>query len=75
MDRGVYIPKLALRSRGHGEIGPIDKKRGPKKSRAGYNPTNDKIKDNNNNDDDNNKVMDDADLNSKDPCRTAWDLM
>ena len=47
----------------------MDKKRGPKKSRAGYTPTKAKIKDGNNNDNDNNKAMDDADLESKAPHR------
>ena len=35
VDRDVYIPKLVLRARERGEIGPVDKKRGPKKLRAG----------------------------------------
>ena len=49
----------------------MDKKRVPKKLRAGYAPTKDKIKDNNNNDDDNNEAMDDVDPDSKAPRRTA----
>ena len=53
----------------------MDKKRGPKKSRSGYAPTKDNIKDDNNNDDDNNKGMDNVDLDSKDPCRTELDMM
>ena len=53
----------------------MDKKRGPKKSRSGYAPTKDNIKDDNNNDDDNNKATGDAYPDSKDPRRTAWYLM
>ena len=53
----------------------MDKKRVPNKSRAGYAPTKVKIKDDNNNDDEKNKAMDDVDLDTKDPSRTAWDLM
>ena len=49
--------------------------RGPKKLRAGYDPTKDKIKDDKNNDDDNNKVMDDAYLDSKAPRRIPWDMV
>ena len=75
VDRDVCIPESVLRARECGEIGPVDKKRGPKKSRAGYAPTKEKIKDDNNNDDDNNKAMDDADMESKAPRRTAWDMM
>ena len=56
-------------------IGPINKKRGPKKSRAGYAPTKEKIKYDNNNDDDNNEAMDDANLDSKASRTAAWDLM
>ena len=53
----------------------MDKKRGPKKSRAGYAPNKEKIKDNNYNDDDSNEVMDDAYLDFNDPRRKVWDLM
>ena len=53
----------------------MDKKRDPKKSRAGCASTKEKIKDNNNNDDNNNEAMDDADPDSKAPHRTAWGLM
>ena len=62
VDRYVCIPKSVLRARELGEIRPVEKNRGPKKLRAGYAPTKDKIKDDNNNDDDNNEAMDDADL-------------
>ena len=62
VDRYVCISRSVLRAREHGKIGPVDKIRGPKKSRAGYAPTNDKIKDDNNNDDNNNKDMDNTDL-------------
>ena len=65
--RDVCIPKLVLRACERGDIGPVDKQRGPKKSRAGYAPTKEKIKDNNNNDDDNNGATEDADLDSKTP--------
>ena len=75
MGRDVCMPKLVLRSRERGEIGPVEKKRVPKKSRPGYAPTKEKIKDDNNNDDDNNEAMDETDLDSKAPCRTAWDMM
>ena len=61
MDIGVYISKQVLRYRDRSEIGTVDKKRGPKKSRAGYAPTKDNVKGDNNNDDDNNEAMDDAD--------------
>ena len=74
-DRDVCIPKLLLGSRERGKIGTVEKKRGPKKLRAGCAPTKENIKYDNNNDDDNNKAMDDADLYSKDPHRTARDLM
>ena len=53
----------------------MDEKRGPNKSRAGYAPTKDDVKEDNNNNDDNNKVMDDADPDSKAYRRTARDLM
>ena len=75
VDRDVFIPESVLRAREHGEIGPVENKSGPKKSRAGYAPTKDKIKDDTNNDDDNNEAMDDADPDSKDLSRTALDLM
>ena len=54
MDRDVCIPKSVLRARERGDIGTVDKKRGPNKSRAGYAPTKEKIKDDNNNDDEKN---------------------
>ena len=44
MGRDVCMPKLVLRSRERGEIGPVDKKRVPKKSRPGYAPTKEKLK-------------------------------
>ena len=69
------MPKSVLRYRERGEIGPEDRKRGPKKSRAEYPPTKEKNKDDNNNDDDNNEDMEDSYPYSKDPHRTAWDLM
>ena len=75
VDRDVCIPKSVLRARELGEIKSLEKRRGPKKLRARYAPTKDNIKDDNNNDDDNNEAMDDADMDSKAPCRTAWDLM
>ena len=75
VDRDVCIPKSLLRARELGEIRPLENKRGPKKLRARYAPTKDKIKDDNNNDDDNNEAMDNADMDSKAPCRTAWDIM
>ena len=75
VDRDVCIPESVLRARERVKIGPVDKKRGPKKSRAGYAPTKEKIKDDNNNYDNNNKAMGDADLDSKAPHRKAWDLM
>ena len=75
VDRDVCIPTSVLISRERGKIRPLDKKRGPKKSRARYAPTKDKLKNDNNNDDNNNEAMDDADPESKDPCRTEWDLM
>ena len=53
----------------------MDRNRGPKKSRAGYAPTKEKIKDDNNNDDDNNKAMDNTDLDSKALRRKGWYLM
>ena len=64
-----------MRARERGDIGPVDKKIGPNRSRAGYAPTKEKIKDDNNNDDDNNKATGDAYPDSKDPRRTAWYLM
>ena len=78
-DDGVYrdicIPELVLRACEREEIGPIDKKKGTKKLRAGYAPTKDKFKDDNNNYDDNNEAIDDEDLESKAPHRTSWYLM
>ena len=75
VDRYVCIPKSLLRACKYSKIGPMDKKRGPKKLRAGYATTKDKIKDDNNNDDDNNEAMDNTDMDSKATCRTAWDMM
>ena len=75
VDRDVCIPKLVLRARECDEIGPVDKKRGSNKLRSGYAPTKEKIKNNNNNDDDNNEAIEDAYLDSKATCRTAWDMM
>ena len=75
VDRDVCIPKSVLRSRERGKIIPVDKKRGPKKLRAGYAPTKDNVKDDNNNNDDENEAMDDEYPDSKAPRRTAWDLM
>ena len=75
VDRDACITESVLRARECGNIVPFDKKRGPKKSRSGYATTKDKLKDDNNSDDDNYKAMDDADLESKAPHRTAWDLM
>ena len=75
VDRDICIPESVFRACKCGKIGPVDKKRGPQKSRAGYASTKEKIKDNNNNDDNNNEAMDDADMDYKAPCRTAWDLM
>ena len=74
-DRDVCIPELLLRARDRGEIGPVEMKRVPKKSSSGYAPTKDKIKYDNNNYDNNSEAMDDSDLYSKAPCRTAWYLM
>ena len=51
----------------------MDKKRGPKNSRDGYDLTKDGVKDDKNYDD--NEAMDGVDPGSKDPCRMAWDLM
>ena len=75
VDRDVCIPELVLRAHKRGDIGPVDKKRGPNKSRAGYAPTKNDVKDDNNNDDDDNEAMDNAYPDSKAPCRTAWNLM
>ena len=75
VDIDVCIPESLSRSCEYGNIGPVDKKRGPKKLRAGYAPTKDKIKGDNNNDDDNNEAIDGAGPDSKDPHRTAWDLI
>ena len=66
---------MVLRSRERCKIGPVDRKRGLKKSRAEYAPTKDDVKDNNNKNDDNNKAMEDTDLYSKAPRRTAQYLM
>ena len=75
MDIDVYIPKSVLKARERGKIGLVKEKRGLKKSRAEYAPTKDDVKDNNNNNDDNNKAMEDTDLYSKAPRRTAQYLM
>ena len=75
LDRDVCIPKSAFIAHERGDIGPVNKDIGPKKSRAGYAPTKEKIKDDNNNDDDKNEAMDNADPDSKAPRRTAWDMM
>ena len=72
VDRDECVPESVLRSRECGKIGPADKKRGPK---AVYASTKDKIKYDNNNYDNNSEAMDDSDLYSKAPCRTAWYLM
>ena len=61
MDRDVCITESVLGACERGDIRPVDKKRGPKKSSSGYAPTKEKIKDNNNNDDKNNEAMDDGD--------------
>ena len=75
VDRDVCIPESVSIARERGEIRPVEKKRFTKKYRSGYTPTKDKIKDDNNNDDNKNEAMDDTDLDSKAPRRTAWDLM
>ena len=75
VDRDICTPELVLRYCDCGEIRPVDKKRGPKTSRDGYAPTKEKIKDDNNNDENNSEALDDVDLNSKAPLRTAWYLM
>ena len=75
VDIYVCITESVVRYCECGEIGTVDKKRGPKKSRAGYAPTKEKIKEDNNNVDDKNKTMDDADPDSKALRRTSWDLM
>ena len=75
VDRDVCISESVLRSRERGEIGPVESKRAPKKFRAGYAPTKDKIKDDHNDDDDNNYSMEDVDPDSKAPRRKARDLM
>ena len=74
VDRDVCITKLVLRYCERVKIRPVDEKRGLKKSRAGYTPTKEYVKDDNNNNDDN-EAMYDADPDSKDPHRTAWDMM
>ena len=75
VDIDVCIPKLVLRAREPVEIRPMDKKRGPKKTRAVYAPTKDDVKDDNNNDDDDNEAMDNAYPDYKAPSRKVWDLM
>ena len=75
VDRDVCIPKSLLRYRERGDIVPVDKKIVPKKSRDGYAPIKNKIKDNINNDDNNNEAMDEADLDSKATRRTVLGLM
>ena len=79
VDRDVFIPESVLRAREHGKIVPVDKKRGPKKLRAGYAPTKDDFKDDfkddNNNDNDDNKAMDNTYTDSKDICRTSQDMV
>ena len=75
VDRDACIPELVLKDCQRGEIGTMDKKRGPNKLRAAYAPTKDDVKDYINNDDDANEAKDDADPYSKAPRRTAWDMM
>ena len=75
LDRPVCIPESVLRAREHDDIGPVDKKRGPKKLRARYAPTKDDLKDDNNNYNGDNEAMDDKYPDSKDLRRAAWDLM
>ena len=53
----------------------MEKKRGSNKSKAGYTPTKDYVKDNKNNYGNVNKAMDNADPDSKDPSRTERYLM
>ena len=47
VDKDVCIPKLTLRACERGNIGSVDKKKGLKKSRSGYAPTKDDVKDDN----------------------------